>query len=52
MQTIFEDAQIRKAIKEAWNDGYQSAIANALEIEAITESVADDLLTELTNSNE
>jgi cyanate lyase len=45
-----DDPKVRELIREAWNDGYQSAVSNALEAELITEQDADELLEELTNN--
>lgn len=48
---FYLDENFKKAIQDAFNDGYMSAVSNAQDAEYITDEQATELLTELTEGN-
>jgi len=46
-EEFYQNRNFRIAMKSNWNDGYQSAVANAEMALFITEEQGEDLLTEL-----
>jgi hypothetical protein len=48
---FYLDEDFKRAIQNAFNDGYMSAVSNAQDAEYITNEQADELLTELNEGN-
>jgi len=48
MTNFYENPELMQAVRNAWNDGYQSAVSNALDAEYLDQDQADELEEELT----